>query len=305
MSSISAMLKAKTQKEKEPPMSQEEALEFIRSRMTHKTNFENSIIVLVGAWKNGKSICALSISDQFPDTLPTEKLTVIEDTWVFSVDPGGHDGFRELGLTVPYSDLTVPPKELREYEDKFDTEIEKVRQLVALGIIKNVVFDSVSYYDDNIMSYLSRKYANSKEKPWGELRQIHTERFHKLRSLGCRMIVCVHPAENIIWGSEGSEVEQKSKKRQMISMLPGSADFKLAITGRSAGLYKGGASLILPVVKETVKKPKEPPQDNYYIHLGPAKGIEGGIRLGRFLEPKQPANLKQLFQKIRESQPEV
>lgn len=306
MGSLADKMKAKAAESKAPPMTKEEALEMMKQSLSHQTNLDMSIIVLIGAWKNGKTVCAASISDKFPDPFPnTEELTVLDDTWFFCVDPGALDGFAEMGITVPHSDVSVPKKTLREYEEDFDEKIEKVRPLVEAGVIKNVVLDSASFYDHNINAFLTKKYKNDKGGMWGEFRQLHTDRMHKLRSLGCRLVVCVHPTENVIWGKDGSEVQQKSKKRQMVSMLPGQADFKLDITGKSAGLYKGGGSWILPVIKETKKQPGKDPVDEYYIYLGGAKGIEGGVRLGKFLEKKQPANLGKLLKKLKECQPKL
>ncbi len=269
--------------------------------MSHTKTLTNSMIALVGPVKQGKSVCAATISEKFPTELRTGKLTVLDDTYWLGFDRAATDGFAELGFTVPGADLSVMPKDIYAFKQNIAAAIKECKQYVDAGIVKNVVVDTVSTFDFIIMKYLSDMYeGESNRMPmWGELKSSHLNLWHQISGLDARLVCIFHPKARTELVSANTSIADKEKaaaKRMAESV--DDAPLELAVTGSAKTLWMAQASMQLPVVAE--RKGKKPPE--YYLHLGSAKGIQGVSRFGG-IESKQPAHLGKLLEAIKANQP--
>ena len=279
------------------PLSKEEALEALRSRGSAITTLQSSIILLLGPPKHGKTFCAASISEQYPESLPADELHFLSDTYWLLFDNAGLDGFAEQGLEVPHSDLSRRPKDLLDFKKALRDAIAEIKDYVAAGVVKNIVVDTISSFDEIIMAYLEKKYAGGNDKPWGELRQIHSDFLQELRSIGVRIIVIGHVKEYVDWVQKGEEMKADAKRHA--ASLPGASDVVLSVTGAAARMYRAQASIIASVVKTKPAK-----KDAIYnLYLDSNKGVEGGSRFTKGLDAKQPAHLGKLLQTIKKNQP--
>jgi len=270
--------------------------------MSHTKTLTNSMIALVGPVKQGKSVCAATISEKFPETLRTGKLTVLDDTYWLGFDRAATDGFAELGFTVPGADLSVMPKDIYTFKQNIAAAVKECKQYIDAGIVKNVVVDTVSTFDFIIMKYLSDMYEGDSNKMpmWGDLKSSHLNLWHQISGLDARLVCLFHPKARVELVSANTSIADKKKAeaKKLAESIDIEEPLELAVTGSAKTLWTAQASMILPVVSE--RKGKRDPE--YYLHLGSAKGIQGVSRFGG-IESKQPAHLGKLLEAIKANQP--
>lgn len=293
------------QKKESAPIDIEALKAKLRGTLSHNNTLKNSMIALVGPVKQGKSVCAASISKHFPAELGTGELKVLEDTYWLGFDRAATDGFAELGFTVPGADLSVMPKDIYAFKANIAAAIKECKAYIEAGLVKNVVVDTVSSFDYIIMKYLADDYEGEKNKMsmWGDLKSSHLNLWHQISGLDARLVCIFHPKARteLISANSSFEDKEKAAAKKLSESLPDEAPLELDITGSSKKLWQAQASMILPVIRE--KKGKKPAE--YYLHLSSAKGIQGCSRFNGGLESKQPANLGKLLEAIKANQPKL
>ncbi len=276
--------------------------ERMSKQMSHTETLKKSVIGLVGPVKQGKSVCAASISEFFPEELATgAPLVSLEDTYWLGFDRAATDGFAELGFTVPQVDLSFGGKDIYEYKQNIARAIKEVKQYVDAGIVKNVIVDTVSSFDFVIMKHLMDQYEGQTNliPMWTELKSSHLNLWHQISSLDARIVCIFHTKARMeLVGKKPGEAEAAEAKKLADSIDP-NAPLEIAVTGQAKKLWMGQTSLLCPVVRE--RKGKRPYE--YYLHLDSAKGIQGASRFNVGLDSKQPAHLGKLIKAIQANQP--
>jgi hypothetical protein len=257
-------------------------------------NLDVSRLGIVGPPGQGKTTATISLSEYAPATLPAKERIVLKDMFYVVADKGGMDTIKAFGLDAPKLDIssTDPIKDnLPAILDKVVTAAEAA---VKVGGVKYVVVDTVSAIDSLISVYAKAHF--DKYGIFDFILAEHTKLLHRLSSLPATTCFLFHG--KVIAGdalnADGKEKLDRTKKATMGSV----ADVEIEITGQSRGLYRKHISLLLPIFKTQIDKRTA----EYNFYPRGAFSFEGKTRFW-MLDDKEPANLKQLIEKIQSAQP--
>jgi hypothetical protein len=296
---------AKLGKKEAPKVDLDALKASLKGLASHKETLKNSVFVLVGPVKQGKSVCAATISEHFPEELGGDKMTFLEDTLWLGFDRGATDGFAELGLSVPLIDLSVGAEDIYSFQKQLNDALKKARELVKAGIIKNIVVDSVSQFDTMMTYHLFNKHENNDNKMeiWGDVASMHGHLYRGVVNTGARVVAVFHPKAPVDLTPKTATFDdrQKAAAKKVATSLPDDAPLTLAVTGKGGEAWKANGSMILPVVRE--RKGKKDP--TYFLHTQSTQYIQGCSRFLRGLEPKMPAHLGKLIEAIKANQPKL
>ena len=262
--------------------------ELMKVRDSKDTLLERFRLTLVGPPKEGKTHCALTASEFFPEesAFPLTEMVDLQDMFWCLLDNGGFDGLAERRLSVPHIDLSnVPPELIIVAIRKFT---DTARERILAGVTKTVVYDSLTALDKLLLTRLMKDYEK-----WGLYNALlaeHLKIFTAAKSLACNVILICHgkyvtPAE-----------DAAGQGRQMAAgVTPGTIEMNLS--GQIADFYRQSMSLIMPVSDKGRGADR-----SFWIHPHGAKGFAGYTRFAG-LEKEEPAHLGKLFAKIRGNQP--
>lgn len=243
--------------------------------------------MLIGPAKSGKTTCAATISEYFPEKVPAAKKTYLKDMVWCQFDTNGVETLRQLG-TIPYIYDFSSEINYGKLKLGIKTMCEDLKKAVAEGV-KYLVIDTITALDAVLLNHMRIQYPDPKFTGvlYNQLLGTHMDFALQLKQLPLTIIVIAHTKVNGM-GSMSDDKELNMRKRA--SGLPGQSDIVAEISGKAANFYKGSSDLICPVLQI---------QDKYWLLPYGGYGFEGG---GRFppnvLEEKEPANLRKLLDKI-------
>jgi hypothetical protein len=256
---------------------------FTSVRDSKDTVLERFRLVLVGPPKEGKTFCAATASEHYPESLPAKEMTNLADMFWCQLDNGGLDGFAEQNLSAPHMDLSnVPAPYLIQALQKFQ---EIAAERVAAGVTKTVVYDSLTALDKLLLAHLMKDYEK-----WGLYQAIlakHLQVFQQAKSLQCNVIFVCHGKAVTLPDTPEAQVKQVAS-----GVTPGTIEMDLS--GQVSNFYRQSMSLILPVAEKAAGE--------YVICPKGFKGFAGYSRFAN-LAREEPAHLGKLFAKIRANQP--
>jgi len=259
--------------------------EILKVRDSKDTVLDNFRLMLVGPPKEGKTFTGFTASEFYPDKLPAAEMTDLKDLFWCALDSGALDGAKEQNLSIPHMDLSkVPGAYIQQAMRAF---AEEARKRVEAGITKTVVYDSLTSLDKLLLARLMKDYEK-----WGLYQAVlaeHLSVFEMARALNCNVIFICHG--KAVMASEDSSMQTK---QIAAGITPGTIEMDLS--GQIGNFYRGAMSLIMPVACKGSHG-----NETYHIYPHGAKGFVGYSRFAS-LEKEEPANLRQLFAKIRGNQ---
>jgi len=252
-------------------------------------------VMLYGPNNAGKSIAALSLSDYWPDQVPTKEPKFLEDVFVLQFDKGALSGLGELGLDAPKVNL----HRISDF-NKFKREMYKYLAVVAKSPeIKVIVLDTVTQFNNRLFAHYfglqtgdeppAVKDKNS-QRNWGKVRE---ENLRLVETLSCMKphVVVLAQHKDI---SNQDDDKRRAKAMGDFSDVPGIIP---DIIGSAYGIWISACSLVLPMGSKVIGGKT---QRQFQV-----KGTGGALGKNRFQQsltnPTEPANLRLLFQKIRKS----
>jgi hypothetical protein len=243
---------------------------------------ENSLIAILGPQGNGKTFCGASASKFYDPTF--SKPVSLSDTLFITSEKGCFDGFGEKGIDVPHwADLTEHAGE-KEFTLALNSSLAIAKEMAAAGVIENVVIDTVSSIDKTWKAHKTKQYEK-----WGLIDALLVEHrrlvMEQLGPVKARTVLLFHTKK---------VGEMDATKRESLGLDAGD-QLVLDISGWDApALYRAQCSLIVPIKKTEARgKP-----DEFYLYPRGIGGIESKTRFS-CVGDKEPANLLQLFQKIK------
>lgn len=230
----------------------------------------NSGILLLGAFKAGKTVCSSTISENLESG-------VLSDLLYVSFDVGGTQSLTSLGREAPTLDVSgLNYKDFaKEWRDGLG---ESVLARVKSGETKTVIFDTLSTYDSLLRSH----YAES----WEEIRRAHfklADYCKMVASLGGRYVVTAHLKSNLgDWSVDEKTTTAKQAAQSEVTNLV------FDITGKAAARkWRGQVAHALPVCREDGK--------HYIFPWGKPGELEGFTRGPPDLPKKMDANLTEFL----------
>lgn len=241
-------------------------------------------VVVAGESGNGKTFMSGTMSEYWDPTF--KSATVLKDMLWWYADDGGLDGFTSLGIDVPKIDFlrnVQTEKDLLIQPGSFMRKaIDATAEGAAKGWLKTLVID-LSSIDRWMFSFQQPKFG----KDYGlyDFMIAYHNRLYlqELRKLPCHIIMNVHAKDK----------PQSFKDRVELARF----EQLISITGQASDTYRNHSSLIL-----AMRKMKTGP-DKFEFSAHPY-GIDGGLE-GKcrypMLTAKEPANLKTIYDKIRQA----
>lgn len=260
----------------------------------------DGIIGIIAPPGHGKTVLAATFSEMCPD-LPVEGAdpsnpTILEDAAWILADDKGCASLPPMGVwPLIVEEVWQRPERLGDYNALLQNAIANIAEGVRAGVTKYVVVDTISSIDAALGEYLEDKYAHVDRKMdmWVELSAYHSRFMTSIRRLGIPMIVLFHAKYQVEWISKDTPLAEKKKIKEQakVKKLPGQYDIDLQMTGKSRGYYQGQCSYVFPLIKESINAvPKIVTDDSANTVVK---------NRARGLAPREPANLRALWNKIR------
>jgi hypothetical protein len=246
------------------------------------------MLMLLGPPKNGKTVCAATVSSLCPKELPAPQKTYLKDTVWIQFDTNGIESLRHLNL-IPY---VIDLSRVVEYgmlKRKLTETIKEIKEQAEKGAIKNVVIDTISTMDTVMLSHLRKIYPDIKLQGlmYNTLLGLHMDFAMQLKSLPVTTVIIAHTKVTMGMGDA-----QDMAARKKSAGLPGGGDIVAEISGKAANHYKGASDCIWPVLKKSVGG-----KEKFVVLPYGGYGFEGGCRYNG-LGAEEPANLQEIFRKV-------
>ncbi len=251
------------------------------------------LIGLVGSQGQGKTTCALTISEGYATG-------DCKDTALLAFDLDATVGPQSRGINVPtyqlagINDWTVMESEIKDI-------VKQLTQRVKDKVTKNVIFDTVSLLDSLLLTYFQSRTPDNFAL-YARVAQWHRwflmEQMMPLTVFGARLIAVFQPHYKEINVEDKKAAEKKAiqQQRNAADGIEPEADKHLAISGKiAAKLYRTQCSLIMPVVRTKAPGGK---YDFWLYPNGGGLGFETKNRYSSVLAEKEPADLLKLYNKI-------
>lgn len=249
-------------------------------------------IVLHGPPGVGKSFCAATISEFWPEELPSKKPVELSDCIWLSFDAGATDGFQAENIEVQTIDM-VGLMNAEKIERGRDMAVEMIQSIEG---IENIIVDTVSMFDKLLNDYCDRTApldkTGNKDK-FAMYRNIFNshKRFHSvLRSLGKRIIYLCH-SKAIFDSSESQTIRRQAAEAIGFDIQPD-------ITGQARTVYVGDASLEAVITLKRVPGVKGPGGLKRILHPFGTGEYEGKNRWHSLLESEEEAHLGKIIRKV-------
>lgn len=223
-------------------------MEKLAARRASAVKEPREIYGLIGPNSHGKSVTACSISKHFPSKLgPAEKPVLLEDTLGIYFDRGGYVGFQRLGFDLPMIDLSTIPEKSIDFDKAVKAAFKEAQEYIEAGLIKNVIIDTVTQYDNIITGYLGKMYANNDDKSgmWQAIRIKHSEFIQHLTRLDARVVLLFQPKVQMVL-----EDKKASKDRAAAKNLMSEDVGEPQTTGASRRYYKDVVSCCFPLIRK-------------------------------------------------------
>lgn len=250
---------------------------------------EYPITLIHGPSGSGKTRVAATASAQFQLRPTAERNSLIELTdlvWL-QFDKDGIQTLQSLGLEPYYCDFSQMPTadRMATWVVAVTSKLEEVKKLIVEKDIKYVVVDTISALAEYLECCLV---PTAKDPRQGFYAAQNTMRalLLSLRQLPCRQIWLSHSKT----AYNGQETEEQKARKE--AALPGEYKVDLGLTYGMATTLRKHFSLVmgLDADAKTGKRELVTSENNgmYY-----AKS-----RYGDLLQPREPADLRQVFNKI-------
>lgn len=240
--------------------------------------------LLYGPPGSGKTVCAASISEFFPDELPAAQPTLVRDVYYLQFDPDGMQSLLSLRLDAPGRDLSACTTKETLGRGLIEAVME-IKEGIKEGIIKAVVVDTLTAFDSVLLSIGKKDFPSTADQArmYGWILQEQMQFGTLLKQLPIHLITTCH--SKFVFNPSKDDTGFEMRKRAF--SLPGQSDIVPELTGRGANYWKGVASNVWPLISYRQKGQK--PRFTVLPYGG--KGFEGKSRLGG-LDEEEPANLR-------------
>jgi len=253
----------------------------------HENDTFKPWILLYGAPKQGKTVCAATLSAKFPATLPAKDLTLIDDMYWLLSDRDGLRSLLELGISVPYKDLTgiMSADELKA---KWIEGIKEAGEMYKAGKLAGIVDDTLTTRAFVIEASLKQRHKDTTANYWYDVWKQHADFLNLLHTLPVPAVLLAHAkaAESFLDDSTSA-----ATKKAIMGQQTG-ATVTIDISGKAAKYIRNQASFIFPIIKKVVKN--RPPE--FVIRPYDDGRYDAGVRVpyNKWKE-EEPANLRKLL----------
>lgn len=266
---------------------------------THQNPGRDTWFLIYGPPKHGKTLAAASFSEFYPEKLPAGQMTLLRDMYWLQFDKDGTLTLDQMGLSVPYTDLSSC-KDYREYGTLRDRAIKEIKEGVEAGVTKAIVVDTISSLDTLLQYEAGRIYSDEKysAKMWGKVKEFHTAFCRALMPIKVPIIFLCHARAESVMASamkEAPEVTMGRTAKRQATVLDDNAKISIQISGQSKEFYKNQCSTIWPL-RMTRSGP--------VIYPKGTGMFEGGTRL-QGLALQEPAHLRHILQKAQAAKPKL
>lgn len=256
---------------------------------------KNWRMLLYGPPKHGKTFCALTASEKFPDVEDLSEYDgpplELDDLLFLLSDEGGLDGLAEYNITVPVIDVSREGGGLivNSLIPKIHKEIE---ERVKKGVTKTVIVDAISTFDRIFKAYQADQFPDPRHQAqmYGAILGNHMKLFGSLKRLDCNVLIVAH-AKFLIDLGDANQAAKKSA-----TSMPGQSDVVPDITGAAGRYYPAAVSFQVPLLSRKMPGGKVK-RTLYPLGLG---RYEAGTRFTRHLDKEEPAHIQKLLRKIRD-----
>lgn len=265
--------------------------------------------LIYGPPGHGKTTVAATLSEFFPherlemtrEQLAGEKIIELEDMFWVDYDPAATAALaqfrvkvRSLNMKQVFAQLgpTAPLVWARRCDEILDT--------VLPSKLTGIVDDTLSSYDHKMTEYWASNAPKSKAgnkdgvAMWVEVRMTHIRRKNHMDSIaghrGAQLMTLAHAAVRMEKDPKEMGAAQANARREAEGQ---EGDIVPMITGKAEGVFKADAEVWV-LMRESVGR--GPEKRFLYRKLD---GWETKSRLSGFLDEKEPANLRQMLNKVR------
>lgn len=247
--------------------------------------------VLIGPPGVGKTVCAATLSEQAsPSNGPWPRPCKLDDLLWIVTDGGdqhaGLDSLWALGMDVDYIDLSNEVG--MNLINKTIEALGVAKKMVESGQKKGVVLDTASTLDRIIFTYHAERFEKWQkfDAQLGMWMKVYTA----LRAIPGSVCVIFH--EKYLAAPDTSTAAGADQKKRMDAegRKAGSAD--LEITGQARNMFVSGTSTVLPLFIQRGMK-----GDERYISVTTGE-VLSKTRYPS-LAPKEPPNLRLIYEKVR------
>lgn len=211
----------------------------------------NSIVILHGPPKHGKTFMAMTASEKFPaEGYPAKDMTVLDDLLILQCDKEGTVGLGAYNISVPTIDMgDLGDTAMLEF--MFTKALPAAQASVREGRTKKVVID-ITPFDAAIIGSLEEQGVNRDAQFWGQVAAKHAQLFRSLKALGVPIICIAHSKAGIdLSKSRNLDVAKQAAIKKASQSSPTDHDAAApAITGKAWSQWMHTASMILPVFAE-------------------------------------------------------
>lgn len=259
-------------------------------------NFDLNVhhILLVGPPGGGKTTATVTASEHFGGGFPAKERTILKDMFYVVADKGGFETIKAFGYNAPHLDISQTDPTVDEVPNILKRAWEAAKIGVEEKGVKTVVVDTISAIDNLLVVYAKRNYE--KYGVWDCVLREHTRLLHKLSALDARIILVAHG--KLITGDNLAAEQKAGVQQQKRATMGEVSDIEIEVSGQARGLYRKHNSLILPCMKDPLEKKKAV----YNFYPSGKLSMEAKKRYW-MLDNQEPANIKQLIEKIHSAQP--
>ena len=245
---------------------------------------EKTAVVLLSPTKEGKTMAALTLSQQLDPTWA--KPQSISDLGYITFDIDALRGPKLMGLEgiEHWYDMTDYAGEgLKVIDDALNAVAAKMVELAKEKKIVGVVWDTMTMLDENWKSYLVKSYEG-----WKLADQLNARH----RNFLMEKVMKIPVPQIFLMHTKRLSVDMDAARRESLGIDDGTRSVMGLSAWDGPKLYRAQCSYIIPVKKVAVKgKP-----DEFLFYPRGVDGIEAGGRYGHGGAPdKMPANLRAFF----------
>jgi hypothetical protein len=270
---------------------------------------EKGWILLLGAMSAGKTVLGFSASDQFPDEVPAEKPTQLDDIGYVPIESGGEHSLQGLRLKVNPRNVVPFDEILADVKSPNLAMQISVELLNRMGVRK-ALFDSISKFDGIVQAFLQTAEGKqlwdqgNRRSMFGASLSMHNVAQQDVQKFTGLKILTFHPlpvfedldSKGAEKGATALAMDKAMERRDKAAGSIAQADLVLGVTGGAKAIWPKDASLILGL--QQVKK------DGKYVRqvltqFDEKSGLAVKSRFEGILDPIEPGHLRKMIEKIR------
>lgn len=245
----------------------------------------NRFISLIGPSKQGKTVCAASISGFFPDNFPSKEKVYLKDTALIQVDSNGVQSLRS-GNVIPFVEDLSTLTTKKDLILGFNEAIKRIKEKVVSKEIKYVIFDTATIFCETLDNDIAKTVQDMRR--WDVLKGTMLDTLMSLKSLPCTVVANMHTKYT---GAFAGTDTPEAQARKRAGTMPGRAEISLSLPPSIAVTWRGAVDAQFGVYAV-----KEGKGLRHVILTQPLYGFEVGHRYNGLAE-EEPAHLRKLLQK--------